>query len=560
MPQKIIHSRAPVLVTPHCFPVNGTIRTREERISYLYKKAERFKSEPCIWEGLFQVACLIKSKPDEEPVYRLIYDGIKTTENGSFSGSVSDQIATARAALSVFEYNTDKKILKRLAEWLRYFEIEFDTITLQDSILYRPADLMDFMIRYYNITGMKSVLRICTRIRAAAFDWTTVLHTFQQSIPIRKGEPTSGIPEVACKPEDIDFDVKESLINHAEMLADGVRYTISSGMFSGHSRDLSSGKAIWEYLSKHHRAVCGGTTGNPYLCGCAPDQVVNNMAVAAWTEAFASQMVQSDSEWALDELIRLIYNGLAECLNRDEIPEYQRINTVQEPVYQYENRHLLYARITRAAAAAYRHAVTITESGIRINYLLEGKYMFTAGNSRVILNADKQSAVFQCKDSFRARIDFHFSRFSTSVLHIKNGEQEADVKTDQHDPENGFYVRIEKNWNDGDGFILRPDKKIKYEDTHHQGICFFRENQLLTVPADIHEYAYTVCEYPETNEGKIIIGIKETDKWPVREGEPADIPVLPGGSKMTLYKEMIPYSNNFRRITMFPKAEKICSK
>lgn len=558
MPQKIIHSRAPILASPHNFPVNGTIRTRNERISYLYKRAEGYKSEPCIWEGLFEIACLIKSKPDEEPVYRLIYDGIKPTENGSFSGTVSDQIAAARAALSVFEYNTDKKILKRLAEWLRYFEIEFDTITLQDNILYRPADLMDFLIRYYNITGMKSVLRICTRIRAAAFDWTTALHTFQQSIPIRKEEISSGIHEIACKPEDIDFDVKESLINHAEMLADGVRYTICSGLFSGHSQDLSSGRAIWEYLSKHHRAVCGGTTGNPYLCGCASDQPVSNMAVAAWTEAFASQMVQSDSEWALDELIRLIYNGLRECLNRDGISEYQRINTVEEPVYHHEDDHLIYARITRAAAAAYRHAVTITDSGIRINYLLDGKYMFTAGNSRVILNADKKTAVFQCKDSFQARIDFRISRFSSSVLRIKQGEHEADVKTDG--PEKGFYVRTEKSWNNGDGFVLKPDKRIISEDTHHQGICFFRENQLLTVPADIHEYAFAVCEYPETKEGKIIIGIKETEKWPLREGEPADIPVLPGSSKKTIYKEMIPYSNNFRRITMFPKAEKICLK
>ena len=77
MPQKIIHSRAPVLVSPNCFSVNGTIRARNERISYLYKKAEEYKSEPCIWEGLFEVACLIKSKPDKEPVYVLIYDDVK---------------------------------------------------------------------------------------------------------------------------------------------------------------------------------------------------------------------------------------------------------------------------------------------------------------------------------------------------------------------------------------------------------------------------------------------------------------------------------------------------
>ena len=72
------------------------------------------------------------------------------------------------------------------------------------------------------------------------------------------------------------------------MIADGIRYTLFAGLFSGHVRDLSSGKTIWEYLKKHHRAICGGTSSNPFLCGCGSDQPVDTLATAAWTEAFAS--------------------------------------------------------------------------------------------------------------------------------------------------------------------------------------------------------------------------------------------------------------------------------
>ena len=54
------------------------------------------------------------------------------------------------------------------------------------------------------------------------------------------------------KPEEIDYEQKEKLINHAEMLADGVRYTLYAGLFSGNGQDLSAGKNAWSYLQKYH--------------------------------------------------------------------------------------------------------------------------------------------------------------------------------------------------------------------------------------------------------------------------------------------------------------------
>ena len=560
MPQKNVLSRAPILQCPYSSPVCGTIRTKDDRINRLYTKAQTYLSEPCLWEGLFRIACLIKRKPDEEPVFSRIQMGLAETESGEFSGSVIDQISIARAALSVFEYNTDRLILKRLAAWLRYLEIEFDRLVAQDNILYRPADLMEFLIRYYNITGMKSVLRICTRIRASAFDWTTALHTFQQSIPIRKDEQIDDLPEINCRPEEIDYDTKEKLINHAEMLADGVRYTLFSGLFSGHSQDLSSGRTVWEYLAKHHKAICGGTTGYPFLCGCAPDQPVSNNALAAWTEAFASQMLIKESEWALEELIRIVFNGLSECLNHDEIAGFQRINTIQKSENKQLNMSRLYARMTRAAASAFSHAVTIMEKGIRINYLLPGKYLFMAEKKRVILNIENNAAVFICKESFAATVDFHISRTGNDNVIMKNGDLQSVRKRENNDPPGGFYIRSEKNWNNGDGFTVHLNGNIISEDTHHQGLCFYAGNRLMTVSADEKTYAFAVCQYPVIHEGEVFIGLSETDKWPIRKNEPADIPVLPVCSGKGRTIKMIPYSENLCRITMFPKAAGICMK
>ena len=316
MPQKPVYCKSPILTIPHGFPASGTIRTNDSRIERLYQQANRWIDQPCLWEGLFRIACLVRSNPMEEPVAHLILDETRKMENNEFEGSVRDQVSKARAAFTVYEYNTDRTILRRIAFWLRYLEAEFDTLCTQDCILFCPADLMELLIRFYQVSGTKAVLRLCVKLRAKAFDWTTALQTFQQSIPI---ELEKANPEVFLQnatPEDLDYGDRQKLINHAEMLADGVRYTLYSGLFSGHGLDLSAGKTVWRHLSRHHQAICGGTTSDPFLCGRGSDKPVSNTALAAWSEAFAAQMILSDSEWAADELIRIVFNGLYDCLEK----------------------------------------------------------------------------------------------------------------------------------------------------------------------------------------------------------------------------------------------------
>ena len=350
--------------------------TNITEIKNLYEASGRLIDNPYLWEGLFRIACLIKNKPMEEPVTALILNAVRDTENGSVEGCLSRQISVIRAAFAVYEYNTDRTLLQRFAVWCHYLEIEFEQLTKEDpETLYKPADLMEFLVRFYQVTGLKAVLRICTRLRAAAFNWTSALHTFQQSIPVSTDELHPVLPDLTAAPEDIDYDEKEKLINHAEILADGVRYSVFSGIFSGNGQDLAAGKVVWRYLRKHHHAICGGTTSNPYLCGNAPEQPISNCTMAAWVEAFASQLILEDSEWALNELIRIIFNGLEDCLNKETAGTIQKVNGSADVHNQSEETSALYARLTRAAAAAYLHAVTLKEKGICVNYPVQGRFL-----------------------------------------------------------------------------------------------------------------------------------------------------------------------------------------
>ena len=560
MPQKPVFKKAPVLTVPHCFPSNGTIRTADPRIEKLYQKAGAYVQEPCLWEGLFRLACLLKNRPAQEPVSALITEAAAESESGAFPGSIGEQVSTARAAFALFEYNTDRSILRRIAQWLRFLEIDFEQLSQQDYLLYRPADLMELLIRYYRVTGVRSVLRICAKLRASAFDWTTALHTFQQSIPIRFENGGFAELKFAPKPEEMEYDEKEKLINHAVMLADGVRFSTFAGLFSGHKQDLTSGRTVWNYLARHHRALCGGTSADPYLCGCSADREISNLALAAWTEAFAAQMILPDSEWATDELVRIVYNGLADCLNRENVATAQKMNTFGKADDSGSVSAELYARLTRAAARAYSHTVTLTEEGIRINYLLDCRCLAMIQKTPVILHMTDRSVRFECKKPFSAPVDLFIPRTQTSRAAMVRGAGITVRNNRENDPETGSYLHTEETWADGFGFDFEESGRILCEETHHQGVCFFHDNRLLSLKAEKNQYAFIALEEPKWKNGKILISTGRASGWKTKGKDPADIPVLPEACEPVTEGTMTPYAETCARITMFPRAKDACLK
>ena len=549
MPQKPVYARAPILAVSHCFPCNGTVRTTDERVRNLYTASVRWIDNPYMWEGLFRIACLIKNKPMDEPVTTLILNAVRETENGSAEGCLSRQVSIIRAAFAVYEYNTDRKLLQRIAVWCHYLEIEFEQLTKEDPVpLYQPADLMEFLVRFYQVTGLKAVLRICTRLRAAAFNWTSALHTFQQSIPVNTDELHPVMPALAGSPADMDYDEKERLINHAEMLADGVRYSVFAGIFSGNGQDLAAGKVVWRYLKKHHRAICGGTTSNPYLCGNAPDQPINNCAVAAWAEAFASQLILEDAEWALDELIRILYNSLESCLNKENAGTIQKVNDPEPKDNPNTEQAVLYARLARAVSAVFLHAVTLKEKGFSINYLIPGRFLLMIRKQAVILNMDENGLSVQCKKPFNTCMDVFMPVTGTSGLQITGTKAENDPAGQIIPADQGYYIQVKKEWQDQEGFRLTDTDKIICEDTHHQGICYIHNNRLYSLPVNKNDPCYAAQIGSELYDGDIKVRVAE-----ISGTHKTDIPVLPVADTETELKMLMSYSRTNGRMTMFPR-------
>ena len=560
MPQKSIFTRYPLLTVPHCFLSNGLIRTDDLKIRKLYQNTQAFPDAPSVWEGAFRLAALLSDHPLSEPVAGLITAALTETEDGAFKGGIEEQIAVARAGMALFEYNTDRMILKRIASWCRYLEIEWDQLFTAGKTLFVPADLMELLVNFYRVSGIKSVLRLCTKLRSAAFDWTTALHTIQQVIPLESNEEDqiSFIDRIGVN--ELDYDQKQVLLNHAETLADGIRYTLCSGIFSGNRQDLTAGKTAWKILQKHYRAICGGTTAGPFLSGAASNAGISTTALAAWTEAFASQMLLSDSEWAADEMIRIVFNGLSYCLHSEKLPEYQTVNCLRQSMAQ-NNTAKLYARAARAAAAAFRGAISVTENGIRINYLMPARYLTMVRKEAVILHCDGDVIRFGGKNGKAIPIDVFRARTETADLSVRrSGEEARAVPVQTEDSRSGQYIRLEDMNFATDSVCFDQKSKVHSENTHHQGICWFVRNRLMVYESDEQSYSVAAAKEPEAKENEVKATLFNIDGWHLHQNEPDDIPVLPAHCSEAKTVRLVPYDQSSAKVSMFPRISPLCLK
>jgi hypothetical protein len=560
MPQKSIFTKFPLMTVPHCFLNNGLIRTDDSNIRKLYQNTQAFLDTPSVWEGAFRLAALLSDNPLSEPVTGLISAALTETEDGSFKGHIEEQIAVARAGMALFEFNTDRMILKRIASWCRYIEIEWDQLFSTGKTLFIPADFMELLINFYRVSGIKSVLRLCTKLRSAAFDWTTALHTIQQVLPldVKEEEQISFIDRIGI--DELNYDQKKILLNHAEMLADGIRYTLYSGIFSGNRQDLTAGKTAWNILQKHYRAICGGTTAGPFLNGTASNAEISTAAMTAWTEAFASQMLLSDSEWATDEMIRIVFNGLNYCLHSDKLPDYQTVNSIGQRNEQ-NNTAKLYAKTARAAAAAFRGGITVTEKSIRINYLMPARYLLMIRKEAVILHSNGNAIRFYSKNPKNVPVDLFRAKTETAVISVRRVEEEDKVIPSQiENSRTGQYIRLEEINFTTDSICFEQRNNIYSENTHHQGICWFVRNHLLVYECDKQSYNVAAAKEPEMDGKEAKVTLFCIDGWNLHHNEPDDIPVFPGHYFETKTVSLALYDLSSAKISMFPRINPLCLK
>ena len=562
MPQKAVLSRYPLLDARMCGLSRGQVRTEVRELAELYRKLAQRGNDPFAWEGLFSLACLLTARPMEEEAARRITDALQETESGAFAAETDAQLPVARAALAVYEYTADREILKRLGAWCRWLEADWDSVQNRRWVKVQSADLMAFLVRYYRITGLKAVLRLCAKLRSAAMDWTTILHSFQRRSLRDREELEKGAEALFSREEypEIDFFAAQYFSGHAELAADGVRYTAWSAMYSGNGQEISAGEKGWEYLKKYHAAVCGGTTADVFLAGSGTDRGIHPAAAAAWAEALIAQAQLNASPRMMNELVRLVYNGLADCLNHPETG-CRAVNILDakgtvpcfDPETDPGRETRTLARLARAAAMVWQFAAAVTPEGIQVNCLLPGRYMISAGGENAVLLAERDALHIRCRNAFEMTLSLFCAETETAEIALQCGSgPEKPADTEEITGHGGGLLKIRRTWDNLDTLIFHQKEKIHTEETHHRGMCVMIRNRIMTLNVQDGEYRYAVCGAPFTRNGQAFVPVQRIARWPRKDDVPADIPVLPAVSGDIICAPLTPYAETPGRIAVFP--------
>ena len=97
------------------------------------------------------------------------------------------RLASLRALMRLHGALNDASVAQALLETLkRYYDGMQDAPALGADSAALAADLTQTALWLYNLTGNKALLTLCAKLRAQGPDWTSLLHTFPQTRPVKE--------------------------------------------------------------------------------------------------------------------------------------------------------------------------------------------------------------------------------------------------------------------------------------------------------------------------------------------------------------------------------------
>lgn len=561
MPLKPIFEKSP-LTALKAMPLRaGMARVQLEKAEQLYALAENCADRPCMWEGVFRLACAMKNKPQQEKVYGWILGALdQQSEDGALPYGVEDAVAVMNAAWAVYEHDASRALLEKMLKWCGWVHANWDAVLAVRNVRTASGDMMALLENVYRVTGKKPVLALCEKLRHEAMDWSGILHTFAVQRPMARVTAWKDI-EAGMEAEGGDeaaFYTRQYLTCHGEALADGAHASVVTGLFSGNGRELSAVKAGWEKISRYHGAVCGGVTSDETLGGKSPASAVDAAALGAWAEAFAICGEVEESAWAYDAAEALLENGMPAALVDGKLVPFQRANGLavncgtKDCYHVHEEAQQPWRalnRLVRGYAAMIGSAVMLTPDGADVNLYLPGRYALPMQNGACVMHvagADgKYTLTLSMKQPTQAKLALRVPSWTKDACITINDEGGDEGHA-------GSYLTLEREWHDGD--VIRVDfaRSLTVESDYHQSAVIRLGAQVMAyVPGE--NWAVALCGEPEMKDGKIIAPVKVVPDWHKRGNVPADLPVLPETEGETIMAELVPYAQAPCRMAVLPR-------
>ncbi len=558
MPLKPIFEKYPLVALKETALRPGQVRIQNDKLNDVYALAQAWVNTPAMLEGLFRLACVVKSKPMEEPVAESINALLaQQAEDGSLPMSVEESVAVMRAALAMYELDAKRPLLEKLVAWCAWASENWDEVMACNAVRIHAADLMELLQVLYRVTGKKAILALCDKLRQQAMDWSGILHTFAVQRPMNRVTAWKDM-EAGLEAEEgseAGFYTRQYLTCHGESLADGMRCATLNGLFSGNGMELSAAKAGWEKISRYHGAVCGGVTADETIGGRSPACAVDAASLGAWAEAFA--LCADDETWPFDALETLVENGLPAAVVAGKLVPFQRVNGLAVNCSTKDCYHVhegdtqairALNRLCRGYARAASSALTVGQQGFTVNMYMPGRYAVPLADGACVVTVESGMVKISAKKPVKAAVRLRIPAWTTDACITVNEEGGMEGKP-------GGWLTIERTWQDGDAIKLEFAKEVTVGSGHHQSACVRYGAQVMAYVPQEDAWNVALCGTPVMENGRVIGTFRRVPDWRKRGSIPADLPVLPVSEGQCFTAEMIPYAEAPCRIALFPKGD-----
>lgn len=557
MPLKPIFDTAP-LTAMNCQPLPaGLVRMDNAAMTRLYALTADADA-PAAMEGAFRLACMVTSKPTEEPVAAKIRALLSAQkEDGSFPASFKDSVGILRAVWAMYEYESRKPMLEPITRWCAYAVQHWDDLMGDDEIWAFSADLLELLERLYRVTGKSAVLTLCERVASQTMSWSGILNTVSSQRPtskvVTKEELTAGLAREKGSREG--YYTQFYRAHHAESLADGARSAMAKGWYSGSATELNASRIGWERLSRYHGAACGGLTSDELLEGTSPAAAVSTAALGAWAEALSAAAMGDKADWAFNALERMAFNAMPACVTGDTLLAFQHVNTLSEgsdadACFDVSADHASRAmiRLVRGYAALASSALTACADGACINLYMPGRYAVPVGDDLLVLTVKASvrgaNITVHCKQETEATVRLRMPAWSRRTeICVNDSASHEEVKNGR--------LSIHRTWHDGDSISLTFDETLFVEDGHHQGKCILRGPVLMALPAAGDGWQQALVSAAE-EDNRVVATLDAVKEWKHKGNLPADVPVLPETAGNPQRVGLVPYARAEGRIALFP--------
>ncbi len=242
------------------------------------------------------------------------------------------------------------------------------------------------------------------------------------------------------------------------------------------------------------------------------------------------------------------------CLNGDALLAFQRVNTLsaaeESDCFCVAPDHSARAlnRLVRGYAALASCVVTARQDGAAVNLYLPGRYAVSVNDELLIFtvkaSASGATITVHCKQATEATVRARIPTWSRTTEVTING-------VDNHEEVKNGMIAFDRTWHDGDMIELTFEQTLRVLDGHHQGKYILQGPVLMALSAEGENWkkAYVSVTAEEHRVAATLDPVKE---WKVKDGVPADLPVLPETEGAPAMHLLAPYARTAARIALFP--------